>query len=156
MENAFIGEIKMFAGNYPPRYWAFCDGQLLPIQQNEALFSIIGCTFGGDCRTTFALPDLRGRVAIHPGQGQGLSDYRLGQRGGQEQVLLNVAQLPSHHHPTNEKTIHVARGNDVQALSQGQGGSTGNAGDSQPVNNMPPYLCINHIICLRGSWPQRD
>ena len=96
----FIGEIVMFGGNFAPRGWAFCDGQLLPIAQNTALFSILGTTYGGDGRTTFALPDLRGRAPIGPRQGPGLTDYRLGQRSGQETVTLNVTQIPSHNHAT--------------------------------------------------------
>ncbi|WP_418263799.1 phage tail protein [Flavobacterium faecale] len=94
----FIGEIKMFGGNFAPRGWAFCEGQILPIAQNQALFSILGTIYGGDGRVSFALPDLRGRVSMHPGQGPGLSDYRLGQNGGAEINILNVAQMPSHNH----------------------------------------------------------
>lgn len=94
----FIGEITMFAGNFAPRGWAFCSGQLLPIAQNTALFSILGTTYGGDGRTTFALPDLRGRSAVHAGRGPGLSDYRLGQRGGVEDVTLLTTQMPNHTH----------------------------------------------------------
>lgn len=94
----FIGEIVMFGGNFAPRGWAFCDGQLLSIAQNTALFSILGTTYGGDGRTTFALPDLRGRAPIGPRNGPGLSDYRLGQRGGAQTNTLNVTQIPSHNH----------------------------------------------------------
>lgn len=97
-QDGMIAEIRMFGGNFAPRTWAFCDGQLLPISQNQALFSLIGTIYGGDGRTTFALPDLRGRVAVHPGQGPGLSDYRVGQKGGSETNTLNVTQLPSHNH----------------------------------------------------------
>lgn len=93
-----IGSIMLFAGNFAPRSWAFCHGQLLPISQNSALFSILGTTYGGDGRTTFALPDLRGRVAIQQGNGPGLSDYRLGAKGGVEHVTLNTTQIPSHNH----------------------------------------------------------
>lgn len=93
-----IGEIRMFAGNFAPRAWAYCAGQLLSIAQNEALFSIIGCTFGGDCRTSFALPDLRGRSPIGPGTGPGLPSYRYGSRGGLEQTNLNILHLASHNH----------------------------------------------------------
>jgi len=94
----FIGEISMFGGNFAPRNWAFCDGQLLAISQNTALFSLLGTIYGGDGRTTFALPDLRGRVPIHSGNGPGLSNYRVGQKGGTETVTLNVTQIPSHNH----------------------------------------------------------
>ena len=94
----FIGEIVLFAGNFAPRSWALCDGQLLAINSHSALFSILGTTYGGDGRTTFALPDLRGRTPVHPGHGPGLSDYDLGERGGTERVTLTVAQMPSHSH----------------------------------------------------------
>ncbi|MFY1113097.1 MAG: tail fiber protein, partial [Methanosarcinaceae archaeon] len=98
----FIGEIRMFAGNFAPRGWAFCDGQLLPISQNTALFSILGTTYGGDGRTTFGLPDLRGRVPVHAGSGPGLSTVRLGDTGGAETVTLSQAQMPSHNHTIPE------------------------------------------------------
>lgn len=100
-QECFIGEVRMFAGNFAPRNWAFADGQLLPISQNQALFSILGTTYGGDGRTTFALPDLRGRFPIGEGQGSGLSNRRLGQKGGTEDVILNVTQIPSHNHSVN-------------------------------------------------------
>ncbi|GGX70515.1 microcystin dependent MdpB family protein [Tateyamaria omphalii] len=98
MSDAYIAQIMMFGGNFAPRAWAFCDGQLLAISSNTALFSIIGTTYGGDGRTTFALPDLRGRVAMHPGHGPGLTSRSLGQRGGVENVTLNTTQIPSHNH----------------------------------------------------------
>jgi len=97
----FIGEIVLFAGNFAPRSWALCDGQLLAINSHSALFSILGTTYGGDGRTTFALPDLRGRTPVHPGHGPGLSDYDLGERGGTERVTLTVSQMPSHSHLTS-------------------------------------------------------
>ncbi|PSN11862.1 phage tail protein, partial [filamentous cyanobacterium CCT1] len=96
MSDPFVGEIRMFAGNFAPRGWAFCNGQLIAISQNTALFSLLGTLYGGDGRTTFALPDLRGRTPIHAGQGAGLSDYPLGSRGGVEQVALTTEQLPAH------------------------------------------------------------
>jgi len=98
-----IGEIRMFGGNFAPRSWALCDGQLLPISSNSALFSILGTTYGGDGRTTFALPDMRGRVPVHAGNGPGLSDRRLGAKGGTETNTLNVTQLPSHNHSASGK-----------------------------------------------------
>ena len=101
MVNPFIGQITIFAGNFPPRSFAYCDGQLLPIAQNSALFSILGTTYGGDGRTTFGLPDLRGRVAVGPRRGPGLSTYVLGERQGVETVTLNILQLPSHSHTTS-------------------------------------------------------
>ncbi len=97
-QEGFLGEVRMFAGNFAPRTWAYCDGQLLAISQNTALFSILGTTYGGDGRTTFALPDLRGRTAIGPRNGPGLPSYRLGQRGGAATNVLNATQLPSHTH----------------------------------------------------------
>lgn len=101
----FIGQIMMFGGNFAPRGWAFCHGQLLPISQNTALFSILGTTYGGDGRTTFALPDLRGRAALSAGNGPGLSDVRLGQKGGAETVTLTVAEMPSHNHSANSANL---------------------------------------------------
>jgi microcystin-dependent protein len=98
MADPFIGQVTIFAGNFAPRGWAFCDGQLLPISSNTALFSILGTTYGGDGRTSFGLPDLRGRTAIGPRHGPGLSDYRLGQRGGVESVTLSQSELPAHTH----------------------------------------------------------
>lgn len=97
-QEGFIGEIRMFAGTFPPRTWAFCEGQLLSISQNQALFSIIGCQYGGDCRTTFALPDLRGRVAISAGRGPGLQNYPQASKGGTETTTLTIANMPSHNH----------------------------------------------------------
>ena len=99
----FIGQIVQFGGNFAPRGWALCDGQLLAISQNAALFSILGTTYGGDGRTTFGLPELRGRLALHPGNGPGLSNYQLGQRSGQEDVSLNVNQIPAHSHQKGQK-----------------------------------------------------
>lgn len=106
----FLGQIMMFGGNFAPRGWALCDGQLLPISQYSALFSILGTTYGGDGRTTFGLPDLRGRAPIHAGQGPGLTSYRIGQRGGVEDVTLNVTQIPSHNHfaSLNDVTLGVS------------------------------------------------
>jgi len=176
----FIGEIKMFGGNFAPRSWAFCDGQLLPIAQNTALFSILGTTYGGDGRTTFALPDLRGRAAVHAGHGPGLTDRRLGSRGGTEITTLNVTNMPSHTHiasgtvkavgaPGNQR---IPTGNnlagtagDLQYSDAGPNASmaannvdvtVGNAGGQQPFNNMQPYEVVNYIICLFGVFPSRN
>ena len=129
----FIGEITMFAGNFAPRGWALCDGQLLPISQNSALFSILGTTYGGDGRTTFALPDLRGRVAIHPGNGPGLSDYRLGQKGGAETITY-----PS-----------------ISAVTQ-NGGKKALTSRGAPASNIQPYNTVNYIIALQGVYPSRN
>ena len=104
MSEPFVGEIRMFAGNFAPRGWAFCDGQLLAVSQNDALFSLLGTIYGGDGRTTFGLPDMRGRIPIHAGHGPGLSERRLGAKGGAEQVTLTVNQMPSHGHPARADT----------------------------------------------------
>jgi microcystin-dependent protein len=163
----FIGEIILFAGNFAPRGWAFCNGQLLAISQNTALFAILGTTYGGNGQTTFALPDLRGRVPIHPGQGPGLSMYDLGQVGGTETVTLNVNEMPQHTHrqpATNgEQTTNRPNG----ALPAGGGvyaeDSDGSmlapattVGGSQPHNNIQPYLGVNFIIALEGIFPARN
>jgi len=135
----FIGEVGLFANNFPPRGWEFCDGQLLPIAQNTALFSILGTTYGGDGRTTFGLPDLRGRTAIGEGTGPGLSTQRLGQKGGTETVTLTEGQMASHNHtlpPSSDMT--------------------GPTGGSQSHYNMEPSLALNYIIALAGTYPSRN
>ena len=167
----FIGEIIMFGGNFAPRGWALCEGQLLPISQNQALFSILGTTYGGDGRTTFALPDLRGRVAMHPGNGPGLSSYRLGHKGGSESVILTSMNLPSHNHPIQASSkaanANEAAGN-VMANAVGIPGlynskapdanmkPTGNTGGNQPFDIRQPYQCVNYIIALQGVYPSRN
>ncbi|UKM65738.1 tail fiber protein [Flavobacteriaceae bacterium GSB9] len=172
-QEGFIGEIRMFAGNFAPRNWAFCDGQLLPISQNQALFSILGTTYGGDGRTTFALPDLRGRVAIHPGAGTGLSTYVQGQKGGTETNTISVSQMPSHSHQVNAvaedgtestPTSNLPAGTKVldKEYSQDTPNTTMNSemiepeGDGQPINNIQPYGTVNYIICLQGIFPSRS
>ena len=174
----FIGVIKIFAGNFAPRGWAFCNGQLVSINQNQALFAILGTTYGGDGRTTFALPDLRGRAPIHFGQGPGLSNLSLGQVGGVENVTLNINQIPAHNHPLNvndaNATVHKPTNTTVVAApvdvntdpasgysavapnTQLAANSIGVAGGSQPHENRPPYLAINYIICLEGIFPSRN
>ncbi|WP_417799987.1 phage tail protein [Tenacibaculum sp.] len=143
----FLGQITMFGGNFAPRGWAFCDGQLLAISQNTALFSILGTTYGGDGRTTFALPDLRGRAPIGPRNGPGLSDYRLGQRGGVETVTLNITQMPSHNHATQNNTAadqHIQLSADAGIRSTPQAGdvpagaSFGSGISATPVNAYGP------------------
>lgn len=172
MSEPFVAEIRIFAGNFAPRGWAFCNGQLLPISQNTALFSLIGTTYGGDGRTTTALPNLQGRAPMHPGRGPGLTDRRLGQRGGVETVTLTEAQMPQHRHSaeattdtgvTNEPVNHypatvLGRGSNLYKSS---GSHTPmdplrNSGGSQPHNNMQPYLAINFIIALVGLYPSRS
>lgn len=179
--NPFIGEIVMFGGNFAPRQWAFCDGQLLAISSNTALFSILGTTYGGDGRTTFALPDLRSRVAVHPGHGPGLSSYTLGERGGREQVTLTQNEMPSHNHfAASNADIHVnetggeddPEGNFLggglgvySASTNGNKMSGGAAttstalaatGGSLPFNIEQPFLATNYIICLFGVYPSRN
>ena len=175
--DSFLGQITLFAGNFPPRFWAFCNGQLLPIAQNQALFSILGTTYGGNGVVTFALPDLRGRVPISAGQGPGLTDYLLGQSGGQENVTLLSSNIPSHTHAaTLNATAGAANtlspGGAVLAVgAQGNAYATGspaltamsasaatvgNSGGNQPHPNMQPYLALNFIIALQGIFPARS
>jgi microcystin-dependent protein len=173
MADPFLGQIIMFGGNFAPRGWAFCDGQLLAISGNSALFSILGTTYGGDGRTSFALPDLRGRVAVHAGNstGPGLSNRRLGARGGSETNTLNVTNLPSHSHAVSIKGASSKEGELTSpvgtqlAVSDDRNyvndpgtniNATGNAGGSQAVNNMQPYTAVNYIIALQGVFPSRS
>ncbi|MCZ4318149.1 tail fiber protein [Aequorivita viscosa] len=167
----FLGEIVMFGGNFAPRGWALCDGQLLPISQNQALFSLLGTTYGGDGRTTFALPELRGRVAMHAGAGPGLSPRPLGQKSGVENVTLTTAQIPAHNHAVvlNAKE-EGDKDNPNGAYIAGDGtnafGATsdiamaapqvGNTGGSQDHNNLQPFQCVNYIIALQGIFPSRN
>jgi microcystin-dependent protein len=179
----YIGEIRMFAGNFAPQGWFFCDGSMLSINQYQAFFSLIGTTYGGDGMSTFQIPDLRGRAPIHSGngQGRGVSRYELGQLGGTENVTLSVQQMPAHGH----QVLVIASAADQSTpennfLSIGVDGSTGNAatsyqdfvdttlpqtylnqktvvpsGGNQPVNVVTPYLGINFIIAWQGIWPSR-
>lgn len=173
-----LGSIQAFAFNFAPRGWAQCNGQLLPISQNQALFSLLGTTYGGDGRTTFALPDLRGRTALNQGQGPGLSSYGIGTRGGSEQNTLNQNQLPSHTHTatthcqdgsansnTPVGTVWAAEAGGTSATYSSAGSNqtmsasavtVSNAGNSQPVNNMQPYLTLNYCIALQGIFPSRS
>jgi microcystin-dependent protein len=173
MSEPFLGEIRMFGGNFAPTGWALCNGTLLSISQNQALFSILGTTFGGNGTTTFGLPDLQGRVPIHFGQGPGLSPYVLGQVAGSESVTLNNTQLPSHNHilnanssPANQQVptsnALAAEPSGLTALYSDQGVNTalnpqsvGNAGGNQPVPIVQPYLAVNFIIALVGIFPSR-
>ena len=136
--NGCLGQLKMFAGNFAPGGWAKAEGQLLPIDQNQALFAILGNTYGGNGRTTFGLPDLRGRTIIGAGQGAGLSNYQLGQKTGVEEVILTVEQIPSHEHKLTSSSL------------------TGGAGGNQPHENIQPSLALNPIIALQGAFPSRD
>lgn len=172
MSEPFVAEIRIFAGNFAPRGWAFCNGQLLPISQNTALFSLIGTTYGGDGRSTTALPNLKGRAPMHPGRGPGLTSRRLGQKGGVDQVTLTEAQMANHNHslmaanapaeqqdPSNNSlarsvngTIYRATGTLVQLNER----ALPNAGGSQAHNNLQPFLAINFIIALVGLYPSRS
>ncbi len=174
MSEPFLGEIIMFAGNFAPRGWALCNGQLLSIAQNTALFSILGTTYGGNGQTTFALPDLRGRVPISSGQGPGLSAYTLGEMSGSETVTLISSQMPAHTHMVNcdNNTIDSPTPANSIPGSNGFGGTNlystqapnntmnpqmiGVAGGSQPHNNMQPFLVVNFIIALQGLFPSRN
>lgn len=171
-----IGEIRLFAGNFAPRNWALCQGQILSISQNTALFSILGTTYGGNGQTTFALPDLRGRVAVSQGQGPGLSPVDLGQVSGAENVTLTTSQLPAHNHSmqVNNNTTGMAttaQGNFLNSKTESgesvaaSGPSSaatlnpttiGITGGSQPFSIMQPYLGLNYIICLFGIFPSRN
>jgi microcystin-dependent protein len=170
MSEPFLGEIRMFAGTFAPRGWAFCDGQILPISSNSALFALLGTTYGGDGRTTFALPDLSGRAPMHPGNGPGLTFRTLGQKGGTETVTLNVSELPTHTHQMS--AINATGNSDVpdnNSLAQAgyQADSTTNlvnmhavaitnTGGGQGHDNMAPSLGINFIIALEGVFPSRS
>ena len=176
MSEPFIAEIKIFAGNFAPRNYAFCNGQLLPIAQNTALFSLIGTTYGGDGRTTTGLPNLEGRAAMHPGNGPGLSSRRLGEGGGVETVTLTSQQMAQHNHnfgtsgapaslfAPNANTSVVARanGNAFQTTTNAnlvplkQPETVGNTGGSGAHNNRQPYLTLNFIIALVGTYPSRS
>lgn len=167
MAEPFVGQIMLFAGNFAPKGWALCNGQLLPISQNTALFSLIGTFYGGDGVVTFALPDLRGRVAVHFGQGSGLSNYTQGQVAGVEEVTLSAAQMPQHTHQqpttasdqTTNRPVNAvpARGGFYAASSDGSAlAQTTAAGGSQAHENRQPYLVLNYCIALSGVYPSRS
>jgi microcystin-dependent protein len=178
-----IGEIRMFAGTFAPKNWAFCNGQLISIAQNTALFSILGTMYGGNGQTTFALPDLRSRVPVGTGQGPGLSNYQLGQMSGVENTTLTAANLPTHTHPlnatanlpctSNPGSADTPVGNipaasatheDYAPAASANGnmapiniaGNTGAAGSGQPFSTLQPYLGMNYIICMFGIFPSRN
>ena len=172
MADPFVAEIRIFPFNFPPTGWAFCDGQLMPLSQNTALFSLLGTTYGGNGKSNFALPNFQGSVPMHQGQGQGLSLYDLGQTGGSENVTLLESEMPIHLHAMNSCTAAPADSNNVGpttafAIAQGgnpyQAASNGLAapqviaptGGSQPHNNMMPYLTLSFCIALQGVFPAR-
>ena len=168
MGEPYIGEIRIFAGNFAPANWAFCDGSLIPISENDALFTLIGTTYGGDGQSTFALPDLRGRVPVHQGSG-----YIPGQMAGVESVTLNTQQIPQHNHVvagTNDTATTTSPANQLLAASTGatispygtdqpqtalQPQSVSLVGNNQAHNNVQPYQCINYIISLYGTFPHQ-
>lgn len=177
-----MAEIRMFAGNFAPRNWAFCSSQILAIAQNTALFSLLGTTYGGNGQTTFGLPDFRGRVAVGTGQGPGLSNYTLGQLGGSETTTLTINNMPSHNHPVTG-TVTMQANNDTAGLTSDPTGrrlaatgnlytsqfgdlvnmandavslATGVNGGSQPFSTTQPYLGMNYIICMFGIFPSRN
>lgn len=170
----FVGQIMMFGGNFAPRGWAFCNGQLLSISANSALFSILGTTYGGDGRTTFGLPDLRGRIAMNPGQGPGLRNHTWGQRSGKEQVQLTVNELPAHKHSGSVKVSTAAPDDDTPSTSVSFGASeiyvdgapnqdiapgsvdTSNTGGNQAFDISNPSLGVYFCIALQGIYPSRN
>jgi microcystin-dependent protein len=177
MSDPFLGEIVMFAGTFEPRGWAFCNGRLLSIAESPALFSILGTTYGGNGTTTFALPDLRGRVAISSGQGPGLSNHQLGEMSGTETVTLTTAQIPTHNHflaassAAGDQTTPLGNlpagvpdhssGNLLNAYSAAADGAMARtaltpAGNGQPHTNLQPFLCVNFIIAMEGVLPSRS
>lgn len=164
MAQPYVGEIRMFAGNFAPAGWMFCEGQLLPISENETLFQLIGTTYGGDGESTFALPDLRGRIPIHQGDG-----FILAETGGVEEITLTVNQIPAHSHPFTASTNASQDSSPVgKVLGQTSSGllyiqdtpdvnlsplAMSSVGGSQPHTNFQPYLCVDFIISLFGIFP---
>lgn len=166
MAQPYVGEIRMFGGNFAPAGWMFCEGQLLPISENETLFQLIGTTYGGDGQSTFALPDLRGRLPLHQGNG-----FILAETGGAEQITLTVSQIPAHTHPelatsnNGQQSIPTSQvfarvtGNDIYASDSPfvnmAPQTISSVGGSQPHNNLQPFLCVDFIISLFGIFPSQ-
>jgi microcystin-dependent protein len=170
MAQPYVGEIRMFAGNFAPAGWMFCEGQLLPISENETLFQLIGTTYGGDGQSTFALPDLQGRLPIHQGTNQG-NTFTLAQTGGTEETTLTVQQIPAHNHafltsadvgtsaqPTNNVVAKTTTGfayiNEDPSMNMAPT-AISPTGGSQPHTNFQPYLCVDFIISLFGIFPSQ-
>ena len=163
MSEPFLGELKLMSFNFPPRGWAACNGQLLPINQNQALFSLLGTMYGGNGQTNFALPDLRGRVALHVANG-----FNQGQRAGEEVHTLSVQEMPAHNHPVNASSTAGNAADptmlapfsdgygDTASLTSLQPATVGNVGGSQPHENRQPYLVLNWCIALQGIFPSRN
>lgn len=175
MADPFVAEIRIFPFNFAPKGWAFCDGQILPISQNTALFSLLGTTYGGNGQTTFALPNLQGRVPVHPGQGPGLSEHVLGEEGGSGTVTLLQSEVPAHTHalaasaaaayarsPSGELFANQNGGVNSYATLAGAptallaSAASETVGGGQPHNNMAPYLVLNFCIALQGVYPPRS
>ncbi len=171
--DVFIGTIMLFGFDFAPRGWAKCDGQLLPVSQNSALFSLLGTTYGGDGRTTFALPDLRGRVPLGAGHGAGLSMHAIGSRGGVESMTLMQANMPSHTHMLRASGQPGNSGNPAGNLLANTGATDleysdagpsvtmsdsaiSASGGNQPINNMQPHIAMNYCIALYGIFPSRN
>lgn len=175
MADPFVAEIRMFPFTFAPKGWAFCDGQLLPLSQNTALFSLLGTTYGGDGKSTFALPNLQGSAPMHPGQGPGLSLHDLGEQSGSQFVTLLVSEIPVHTHQimasgnpppgnagTPDPSVEIARSSGATVYLQAPAAMTAMApqalspaGGSLPHNNMMPYLTLNFCIALQGVFPAR-
>lgn len=171
-QEAYLGEVRMFATTFCPRGFADANGQLLPIAQNEALFSLLGTNYGGDGRTTFGLPDLRGRVAMHTGTGPGLTNRPIGAKGGSETTTMNVNNMPSHSHSLNVRssdgTVPEPVGNliadagreDIYGTGAVEGSMDANAigasGAGQPINNMQPYQVMRYCVVMQGIYPSRN
>ena len=173
MANPFLAEIRIFPFNFPPKGWAFCNGQLMPLSQNTALFSLLGTTYGGDGKSNFALPNLQGSAPMHPGQGPGLSLHDLGETGGSDTVTLLSSEIPAHSHgltasnrqgtdqsPINEMFAGGVGGINLYAepasIVQLAGATVTPAGGGQPHNNLMPYLTLNFCIALQGIYPARS
>jgi microcystin-dependent protein len=169
----FVAEIRIVPFNFPPKAWAFCDGQLMPISQNTALFALLGTVYGGDGKSTFALPNLQGATALHPGQGSGLSQRSLGEIGGAPSVTLLISEMPAHTHTANALGVvsttaapstetGLARSVNGPAYANASAGfqtmapgALPPAGGSLPHNNLQPYLTLNYIIAMQGVFPPR-
>jgi microcystin-dependent protein len=175
MADPFVAEIRVFGFNFAPKGWAFCDGQILPISQNTALFSLLGTNFGGDGKSTFGLPDFQGSAAIGQGEGSGLSPYFVGEEGGVPNVTLNQSEIPMHTHTAqaSNEPAELQAPNPERALARSKPGfayqsdssknlvqmnfqSTTIVGSSLPHNNMPPFLTLNFCIALQGVYPPRE
>ncbi len=170
MSEPFLAEVRIMGFNFAPRGWAFCDGQILPINQNQSLYSLLGTTYGGDGRTSFALPDMRGRAPMHVGRSNGGEDHREGQKSGEETHTLSAAEMPQHDHvaqasnsagntPIPVSSV-LARANnmyrDPTNLTSLRSGTVANVGGGQAHDNMQPYLAINFCIALQGLFPSRN